>query len=236
MRDNHEQDAAKARLIADATTALTTSDDIAGVLARLLDDCANAFCGAAGIMLRLPDGGIEVSSASSHQTLELELFQSQTGTGPCLECVTGAGPVVVAGLAEITVRWPKFGQAMAAAGYATVHAQPMSWQRSTIGGLNIFRRTERPLSESERTLAQIFADIATVAVVHTGMVDADEALRRSQRALASRNVIEQAKGFLAYEHKLDMAAAYEELRAIAERTDRTLTDTAADILSRHHPD
>ncbi|MDQ1720224.1 MAG: hypothetical protein QOE89_4177 [Pseudonocardiales bacterium] len=52
-----------------------------------------------------------------------------------------------------------------------------------------------------------------------------------QRALQARTTIEQAKGVLAYQHNLDMAAAYELLLSPAA-ADSNLTATAANVIGQ----
>jgi len=48
--------------------------------------------------------------------------------------------------------------------------------------------------------------------------------------LASRNIIEQAKGALAHQHDVNMGQAYEQLKRIAAESNRSLTQTAIQIL------
>ncbi len=217
-------------LLADATDAVSDSSDLAGILARLLDDCASALSCAAGIMVRLPDGTADVAGASSHQSLELELYQSQADDGPCIQSMIIAAPIEAAGLDEIRRQWSGFGDALADAGYTTFLAQPMIWQDTVIGALNVFRSDLTGWTDDERELARAFANIATIAMLHAGLVNADQAVERAQAALASRNIIEQAKGFLSYDLNIDMSQAYQRLRELAIRTDRSLTETAADVL------
>ena len=78
------------------------------------------------------------------------------------------------------------------------------------------------LAEHQLLLGQAFADIATIAVVHTGYVSRHDALARTKAALSSRNVIEQAKGVLAYRDGLDMAAAYDELKRLTGQSESSL--------------
>lgn len=220
-----------ARSLADATAALTHSDDLAGIMARLLDDCADALgAGAVGVMVLLPDDSVEVLSASSHQALELELYQSQTADGPCLECISTGLRVSLTGAARTIQRWPSFGAALVEAGLRSVHAEPMTWQGQVIGGLNLFWTDEEPRSEQDQWLIQAFADLATVAIVHAGRVSAHEGLLHATAALASRNVIEQAKGVLAYTHNIDMGAAYELLKQQGAQSGRSLSETAAEVM------
>jgi GAF domain-containing protein len=221
-----------AQWIANASTALTDGDDLAGILAQLLDDCgAVTGADAVGVMVVLPDGSIEVLCASSHDVLELELYQNQVDSGPCLESIRSGQPIASADAASMARRWPAFATALAEAGYRSVFAVPMSWQRQVIGGLNIFRSEPLLLTRSERLMAHVFADLATVAVVNTGLVSSAQALERTTEALTIRNVIEQAKGFLAYRNGVDMATAYRLLRQLAADSDQTLGRAALGLMN-----
>jgi hypothetical protein len=220
-----------ARALADVTAALVSSEDVAGILVQLLDECIEAISvQAAAVMVLLPDGRVELLSASSHQARQLELYQSQAQAGPCVECIRTNEPISLNSAAEIRRRWPMFADAMLATGFSAMHAQPMCWQSQPIGGLNLFRQQDHPLAEHELLLAQAFADIATVAVVHTGYVSRQDALAHTKAALSSRNVIEQAKGVLAYRDGLDMAAAYDELKRLTVESESSLTHTANEVL------
>lgn len=222
-----------ARSLADATAALTGSEDLAGILVGVLDDCLSVLrVQAAGVMVRVPTGSVEVLCASSHQADELELYQSQVGSGPCLDSIdTGLRVMAVAGDAAMN-RWPEFSTAFLAAGFRAVHAEPMRWQGTPIGGLNLFRSAPDPLDPEEVRLAEAFADILTIATVHAGHLPAEEAVRRAALGLASRNVIEQAKGALAYLENLDMATAYRELKRRSAEDGLSLTQTATEVLAR----
>jgi hypothetical protein len=220
-----------ARALAGATAALVASDDLAGILVQLLDECVHAVgAQAAAVMVLLPDGTVEVLSASSHQARQLELYQSQLQDGPCVECIRTGEPLSASSASEIQDRWPEFAAAMLEAGFNAVHAQPMCWQGQLIGGLNMFRRAAEPLAENQLLLARAFADIATVTVVHAGYVSGHDALARTKAALSSRNVVEQAKGVIAHRSGVDMAAAYEELKRLTAQSELTLTQTANQVL------
>jgi hypothetical protein len=226
-----DDSAALARAVAETTAALVTSDDLAGILVQLLDECAHAVnAQAAGVMVLLADGTVEVLNASSHLAEQLELYQSQTLVGPCVECLDNRLPVTACSAEEIRRRWPSFATAMLDAGFKSVQAQPMCWQGQLIGGLNLFRQAAEPFAEHQLLLGQAFADIATIAVVHTGYVSGHDALARTKATLSSRNIVEQAKGVLAYSEGLDMAAAYEELKRLTAESDLTLTQIANQLL------
>jgi hypothetical protein len=118
------------------------------------------------------------------------------------------------------------------AGFSTVHAAPLRWHRRTIGAMGMFRRSDDPLTAEEETVAQAFADLATLLIVQTDNVDLDTIRDRVQEALTARIVVEQAKGVLAETHGVDMAEAYRLLLRRAEGASATLTRTAKIVVDQ----
>src|ERR1700733_9405931 len=107
-----------AQAFADATSALTREHDIADVLARLVRDCAQLLsAGSIGVLVSNPTGELELLSSTSHDPVELRLFQSQEEDGPCADAVRTAEIVEVSGAENIAARWLDVGPAIVEAGY-----------------------------------------------------------------------------------------------------------------------
>src|SRR3954451_13602393 len=103
--------------LAHAAAAVVARDDLAGSLVRLLDDCCRLLgAGAAGLLALAPDNSLELLSATSHASAELELYQIQLSEGPCLEAIKLSRPTGAESIEEICRRWPGFGAAAAEAG------------------------------------------------------------------------------------------------------------------------
>ena len=134
--------------------------------------------------------------ATSHRTAELELYQLQEDTGPCIEAVHSGEAVSAASPAEILDRWGAVGEAITAAGYESVYAAPLRWHGVIIGALNCFRRTTEAVGREEVLLWQAFADVATIVVVQATELTVRQLTGRIDTALEGRTVIEQAKGSL----------------------------------------
>ena len=82
---------------------------------------------------------------------------------------------------------------------------------------------------------QAFADIATIAVIHvTGPRERDLA-SLAHVALAARAVIEQAKGVIAAQAGLGMAAAFDRLRASADGSGVPLAAFARQTIDNAQP-
>jgi GAF domain-containing protein/ANTAR domain-containing protein len=216
--------------LADAAQALVLGHDTADLLLRLTADAVHFTGGdAAGLLVRT-DGNLELLSATSHAATELELYQAMRSEGPCVDVLESREQVQATGRQEILDRWPTVGRAVVDAGFLDVHAFPLAWQGGILGGLNIFGREPRELDESQRRTAQAFADMLALAVVVPEEVRAADLSRRVARALGGRVVIEQAKGAIAHQLDIDVAAAYAELVERSAREGASLTATARKVL------
>ena len=83
LRPPHLADA-----LAEITSQLTGGPDSATVL-RLVTDAGTGMLGAAatGVMMVDPRGGVGVVAASDQPARFVELLQTQTQQGPCLDCI-----------------------------------------------------------------------------------------------------------------------------------------------------
>ena len=77
-----------------------------------------------------------------------------------------------------------------------------------------------------------FADVATIAIIHAGLPPVADLALITHQALAARTVIEQAKGVIAVQTGLDMAASFDHLRALAQAEDVPLETLARDVVQR----
>lgn len=223
-----------AEAFADAAAALVSDPDVADILHHLVTDCAHVLnADAVAILARGADGELALLSATSHRVAELEMLQVQRTEGPCIDVLDTNEALSLSGADQLRSRWPNVGQAITGAGYTSVEAFPMRWRGMALGGLNVFRQSA-PSTSDGATVGQAFADIATLTVVHSVPLATDQAAARLQDAISAREVVEQAKGVIAYVDHVDMSAAYESLIQRAEASGHTLTQTAHEVLRAQH--
>lgn len=98
---------------------------------------------------------------------------------------------------------------------------------SSIGGLNVFLAEE---GHADPVTGQMYADLATLAVLQASNLPADHLSARVHEAVLPRSVIEQAKGVLAYQRGVDLDTAYSALRDEAEQQHETVTGAATRIV------
>jgi transcriptional regulator with GAF, ATPase, and Fis domain len=215
--------------------ALVREHETADLLSALVRECATVLpADAVALLVRHGAHGLELLSATSHRAAELEVYQAQQDEGPCVDTLRTGEQVMVVGVAEIADRWPDVGPVIGGAGFAAVHAFPMTWHGTTLGGLNVFSAQAVPLAEESSRLAQNFADVATLALAQPGVLEEDTLDERIRAALAGRVVIEQAKGVLAQSLGLDPADAYDHLLRLVIDTGSTLSATAREVIRTAH--
>jgi GAF domain-containing protein len=214
-----------------ASAAMIQGVDGASTVHVLLTDCLGLLgADSAGVLVRV-DRGLDLLAATSHKSIELELYQVQVHDGPCVETIETGETISAVGAAELTGRWPAFGRAMSVAGLETVLASPMRWHERVFGGLNVFWGPSRTPTPDQRELAQAFADIATLALMQSPTADDPEAvIQRLRSALQGRVVIERAKGVLAQTDDLGMDEAFARLVQVSDETARPLSRVAQEIL------
>ena len=209
--------------------------DVVDLLTELTERCAELLdVAAAGFLLADPLARLRLVAATTEQARELELFQLQADEGPCVECYVTGEPVSVADLRAATSRWPEFVPAALDAGFGSVHAVPMRAAGIVLGALGLFGAETGELSEADRLVAQTLAHIACVAILQEQAPTPSTVMPRLRAALASRVVIEQAKGFLREILDVSVEEAFVVLRSYARANGEHLTDVARRLIGDRH--
>jgi len=216
------------------TDTLVDDYDVVDLLQNLVDSVVDIFdASAAGILLVNPAQELEVLASTSERSSFLGLLQLDAGEGPCIECFATGTTVSVHDRDEMHRRWPVFAEAAAESGYASVHSIPMRLRDTTLGSLNLFRETAGELNRDDARAAQALTDVATISILQQRSLEhAELAQHQLQRALDSRVVIEQAKGFVAHTHQVGMDEAFTILRTHARAHQELLADVARAVVER----
>lgn len=212
--------------------SLVQDFDVIDMLTVLTTRCVELLgATAAGILLADSDGTLRVIGASNEQAQVLELMQLQNDEGPCLDCYR-TGRVVSNSDLLAASPWPDFAAVSVAAGYFSVCAIPMQLRDFTMGCLNLFMPASVALPDDDVALARALAHVASIAIAQDEMTR-KSAVRETdlQHALHSRIVIEQAKGMIAAQSRVDMDTAFNGLRSYARRNNQLLTEVATEVIA-----
>jgi transcriptional regulator with GAF, ATPase, and Fis domain len=225
------------RTFVDVADTLVDDFDIVEFLTLLTTRCVELFeLSAAGLLLADSQGSLGVAASSNDEMQLLELFELQHSEGPCLDCYRTGRAVRCDDLVADATRWPVFAPEAASRGFASVYAVPMRLRDHVIGSLNLLRRDSGEIDEADLVAAQALADVATIGILQQRAAEEHQLLAEQlQYALTSRVLVEQAKGVLAEQARLDMDGSFAALRRYARQHNRRLVDVARDVVDRTLP-
>ena len=194
-----------------------TSADAVEILDAVIRGCSTAFAVDSSDITVLDEQGVlrylACPNEPAGRILALEACAEE---GSAAECVRTGEPVNVADLHAQCHRWPCFAPLALREGLTSVQALPLRDGRTTLGALTLFERAADALSDKDLRSAQIFADLAVVALGRTArsprpMADAVRGI------LSARSSIERATGLIAESGTLAMADAEVLLRCHTRR-------------------
>lgn len=172
------------------------------------------------------------AAATDPDAIALDNVQYKSGTGPCLEAMREGRIVRVATLSDDT-RFPGVAAAAVELGIASSLSTPLVVDGAVVGGLNYYSRTTNGFGAIDEALSAAFA--AQAAVVASNARDywaVAETSKQLQHALASRAVIEQAKGILMGVQHCTPDEAFDILRRSSQRENRKLREIAEELVQR----
>jgi GAF domain-containing protein len=177
--------------------------------------------------------GDRAFTAAHHGEMSLaaDELQYERGHGPCMDAGRG-GVVLRVDDMRTETRWPDYVSRVLDTGVRSSLSVPLPYQGSTIGALNIY--ASRPTAFASRESLAAGLEVAETIAVAVANADAHwqltEQARNMRLAMESRAAIEQAKGVLMAQRRVDADQAFEILREASQRYNRKLRDIAAGIV------
>jgi hypothetical protein len=206
--------------------------DIVDLLTELTQRCADLLdVAAAGFLLADPLGQLRLLAATSEHTRELELFQLQADEGPCVDCYKSGEPISIPDLTTAAERWPHFVPAALDHGFASVHALPMRAVGISVGALGLFGTGRGALNDSDLLVGQTLNHIACVAILQEHPPTPARVMAQLRAAIASRIIVEQAKGFLRERLDVTIEDAFTLLRTYSHTHRERLTEVARQLIT-----
>nr|WP_240895547.1 ANTAR domain-containing protein [Kineococcus siccus] len=217
-------------------------DDVAQVLAahgepldladRLVRHCRQLLgADAVGLVVDDGTGSLGLLACTSDEARSVELVQLTTQQGPCVECFRTASPGASPDPEDMRRRWPDFARTAVAQGISAVHTVPLTTPERTIGALNLFLHRPGLLSTAQADVVRALASFGAVGLSQLEHVAQGRRVQAQlQEALASRVVLEQAKGVLAERHRVHPDHAFDQLRKRARSSRRPLREVAQEVL------
>lgn len=179
------------------------------------------------VSMTVLDGAKAVTVACTGEpAAALDGRQYEAGHGPCLDAARTGQELWIHDMGHET-RWPDYTPRALEAGILSSVAIPLRVQEQVIGAVNIYMEGAGALDEPAARLARTFASYAAV-VLHNAQVLAASGARahQMQEAMASRAVIEQAKGILMGQRRIGPDEAFDLLKWLSQNSNRKLHDVA----------
>lgn len=193
----------------------------------------------ASVTMRSDDGTFHTPVATDPVAAVLDQQQYRAGRGPCVDAARPDGPALAAADDLSTDRrWPEFADASVRAGLHSLLATtliPDAEPPRLPGALNLYARGRGAFVPADRDRALLLATHASLALSTTAAVSAAD-LERSQlrAAIASRDLIGQAKGILMGRRGLSADEAFDVLRRTSQDLNIKLVELAATVTKNHH--
>ena len=212
-------------------------DDLSGTLQELTRVAVRALPPAEGASVTAAEQGRPVTvSASDEWAKSLDEMQYVEHEGPCLDCWRSGTVYRVRDLATDT-RWPFYGPRAATAGARSSVSLPLHAEGKTVGALNLYSRVPGAFGKDDVAVGELIAAHSSLAIqVATAFFGQQELGRQLHEAMASRAVIEQAKGVLMALHKVTADDAFDLLRSVSQRRNVKLRLVAEEVVQTGHLD
>ncbi|MGY1619444.1 GAF and ANTAR domain-containing protein [Geodermatophilus sp. SYSU D00691] len=199
--------------------------DAAAVMELIVSAVAGTIPGAEEASVSLVQGRRRVVSAaaSGERARRFDDLQQEVGQGPCLDAMYEQVTVRVDDLAT-DPRWPELARrATSELGVASMLCIQLFVHESDLGALNLMARRPGAFTDESERIGLLFASHAAIGVA------AARDLHHVTTALASRDVIGQAKGILMERYKITADVAFALLVKTSQDTNRKLTEVAEHV-------
>ncbi|WP_068176389.1 GAF and ANTAR domain-containing protein [Mycobacterium sp. UM_CSW] len=171
----------------------------------------------------IENGHLRSITATSQLTSSLDSAQQAAGQGPCLETISAKKAIRCDDLRTDT-RWPRFTPRATTAGVYSVLSTPIDIPGETGATLTLFGFRAEAFGPDAEAVGAMLANHAAIALMHVKQE------RQFKAALATRNVIGQAKGMIMERFGIDAARAFAMLRAISQQTNTPLRELATRLV------
>jgi hypothetical protein len=200
--------------------------DLEHALSQIVATAVDTVPGVdAGGISMTENGHITSRSPTNDDVRKLDDTQARLHQGPCITAIESPPDDGVVLAQDLTRppdadRWPHFAPQAVAQGYQSLLSTQLSPDGGTRAALNLYSHTANTFDESARTVAGLFGLQAALL-----LYGANHA-RHLGQALASRDLIGQAKGILMERYRVNSEQAFRMLVSSSQNTNIKLVDVA----------
>ncbi len=212
------------QLLLSEETLEATHSRVASLACRTLPPCDLAS------VTMINDGRPSTPVQTDPLAADLDSVQYRSRRGPCLEAYQ-VGKIVREKIIEKTERWPEFSSVARKAGIQSILAVPLVANGHPLGALNLYSKSSAGYDDAAEETALLFSQQAAVACANAEVYWRTFTLTEHLReALASRDVIGQAKGILMARRNCTGDAAFELLRQASQHRNIKLREIAEQVV------
>jgi len=218
-----------ARAFGDLAIELQAKAASSDILQGIVDSAARLVPGArwAGISL-VEAKSVVAKVPTSPRIAELDELQSQLNDGPCLTALRKHHTVRIDDMRD-DPRWPTFAEAARRRGICSLLSFRLfvEGEGGTLGALNIFGDKPFAFTEESINVGEVLAQHAAVALMGAA------AETQFKTALATRDIIGQAKGILMHWMGVTNLEAFSLLTRLSQDSNKKLADVARILVEQH---
>ncbi len=224
MTSREDHDAFLRTAMHDIAGHVNRHDDIGDTLASVTASAVEFIDGIdyADVLL-ISDGEFRSVKPTTPMVTELDQLQQDAGEGPCLEAVVTDSIIRCPDLSK-DERWPKFAAGAVERGVYSMLSYQLYTTDNGGGALNLFGRKRQTFDTAAETVGSMLATQAAIAIF------ANDRYTQFESALASRDLIGQAKGILMERFSIDAVAAFNMLRTLSQTSNEKLWHIAQRVV------
>jgi ANTAR domain-containing protein/GAF domain-containing protein len=225
--DERLNESIRSAMLALSQNYITASEDVAATFGRVTESAVDLIDGVdyADVML-IQDGQHWSVAATDPVVTHLDELQMEFKEGPCLQAAVEDALIRCSDL-QHDERWPTFAGAALAAGIRSVLSFQLYTNRGGAGALNLLSREPNTVDSEGEVIGAMLATHAAGLMV---MVN-----RRKEfdSALASRDLIGQAKGILMHKFSIDSVRAFELMVRQSQNSNTPVRTIAQQIIDAY---
>ncbi|WP_432503438.1 GAF and ANTAR domain-containing protein [Kineococcus arenarius] len=211
------------RQLADLAQELHGHEDPQAVMERIVAAAAALVPGAEDATLtRVRGQHVTSAAATDERGRGLDALQDQIGEGPCLDTLFAQEVVRVDDLST-DARWPQLAGRAGEVGLRSMLCLRLYVAGNNLGALDLLAAAPHAFDEESAEVGQLFVAHAATALAAT------EQVNNLQVAIASRDVIGQAKGILMERFKITADQAFALLTRVSQERNRKLREVADEL-------
>ncbi|MGK5683784.1 GAF and ANTAR domain-containing protein [Actinoplanes sp. URMC 104] len=213
-----------AQTLGELALSLQAEEDLGATLDAMVRAAVETIPGAqyAGLTVLRGTRTVDVRAASDELVHRVDRVQNETGQGPCLDAALQQQTVRVPDLAADD-RWPDFTSTALAMGVRSVLSFQLYVLHDNLGALTLYATQPNAFDDQSEQVGLLFAAHAAVAMA--GAQQRDD----MNTAVATRDLIGQAKGILMERYRLTADQAFTLLVRASRNTNTKLTQVARTV-------